>query len=303
MSEFSPTEAAFSGFGFIRRHPVAVLIWAGVFLVYDIATVSAIIAFLPHKLEAVRAFQANAGQDEASVMELLPTVMLMVLLRAAAQLVILSVASAAAFRAELQPERKSLGYLRLGSDELHVGGLILLLAALALGHGFVVMFAMFTLALFATGLKGVLAFAYLTVLFVLAGGVFVYPFVRLSLAGPMTLIDGHVRLLESWKHTKRAAWRLFGAYALAFLFTFVLFLITLILVVVAGWLATGQPPSLKLLFARDTSSLPAFLAPVSIFAAILDAAGAAVSLAVVTSVASSAYKAFGPSADGRPAEA
>lgn len=294
--KFSPTDAAFSGFGFIRRHPGAVVAWGLVSLIYDLATVSVIIAFFPHKLAMVDTFN-QLGQDQPEqMMALLPTVMLMGLIRAMTQLVILSVVVSAAYRAQLRPDQRSIGYMRLGKDELHMAGLFLLLAALALGYAFVIVFAYFTLALLGAGLPSTIKLIYDIALLVIAAGFFFYPTVRLSLAAPMTLEDNHVRLLESWKPTRGHTRRLAAAYLLATLFAFVLFLIiwvVVLIIAVVVLLATGHPiTNLNALFARDTSSLGAFLAPLSLVGAVLYAGGSAVSLAVLTAPVAQAYKAL-----------
>ena len=307
MTPFSPTEAAFSGFGFIKRRPGVVLIWALVSLVYDVATVSLIIAFFPRALATVQKFNQMGATDAEQVMAVLPTVMLMGLLRALTQLVIISVVMSAAYRAQLHPERRSLGYMRLGRDELHMGGLVLLLAALGLGYAFVLLFSYTTLALLGENLPDTIKLIYNLVLLLVAAAAFFYPTVRLSLAAPMTLEQNHVRLLESWKPTRGHVRRLTGAYLLAALFAFVLFLITWVLVLIVAVLvlmATGHPlTTLKLLFARDTTSITAFLAPLSLLGAVLNAGGAAVSLALLTAPVAQAYRALAPRTPPEPAPA
>ncbi len=265
-------------------------------LVYDLATVSLMIAFLPRKLAMVQAFNQLGPEQTEQMMALLPTVMLMILLRAMTQLAVLSVVVSAAFRALLRPEQHSIGYMRLGRDELHMAGLFLLLAALTLGYLFVLTFAGFTLGLLGMGLPAGLQWIY-DVLIVLLGVVaLAYPAVRLSLAGPMTLEDNHVRLLESWKPTRGHTRRLGVAYLLAGLFAFVVSLISWVvvaLVVLILLVAFGHPiTALGPLFNRDTSSLRTFLAPLSLVGAVLYAGGSAVSLAILTAPVAQAYKAL-----------
>ncbi len=297
MSRFSASEAATSGFRFIRREPRTVLVWAGLLFVYELVY-GLLIVWLAHdKLAAVEAFRETNNTDPEAALSMLPAVSPVLLLTFVALLAVASVMFAAAYRAQLAPDADRWGHLRVGRDELRFGGLIVIWIALWVGSSFIVTF--FTALLYALGsaLPPIIGLPYMVLLIVAAMAALVYPVVRLSLSMPMTYADAHVRLLESWKPTRGQFWPLLGAYLLtalliAILWLSVWFLVSALAVIVA--MLTGQPLTAFShdLLNTDRSSLTTNLRPLSLIAAMINSLLSAASLAIFCSPVAEAYRAL-----------
>ena len=312
--DFSPTEAAFSGFRFIRRRPGVVAVWAGVFLLYELVVTLLLIALPGKTLQAVNTFgELNQSNPEAAL-KMLPGVSVVLLFHSIGYLALLAITYTASYRALLTPSHRSPGYLRLGVDEFYMGALIVVATALSAGYLFIVIFIGGLLAAIGSVLPPLMKALYFiafgsALLFAL-----VYPFVRLSLAMPMTFMDRHVRLIESWKHTRGEFWPLLGAYLLAGVMMFLVLLAIWAIVAVLALLiilATGgEFTSLSDLFRPDKTSLATYLTPTTLIAEVLNAIGSAVLLIGVSGPVAEAYRALGgrfrepsPVAAKKPAEA
>ncbi|MEI9927579.1 MAG: hypothetical protein WDN44_07570 [Sphingomonas sp.] len=137
-------------------------------------------------------------------------------------LVLAVVLVCAAFRAVLRPEEGGPGSLRIGSDEVRMAGLFILLFALGIVAA-VILMLLLMLATAAAGLIGGTAGAVLAFLIGVAtfcGIIFVW--VRLSLAPAVTFANRRISLDAAWALTAGRFWTLLGAYILIFLITIVL---------------------------------------------------------------------------------
>jgi len=297
MAGFSTSDAALSGFRFLARHPKTIAIWAGVFLAYELLWGGASLLFFGDQLPALRAL-GNTNADPQSFWTLVPGLALVLLLGCLALLFVFSLLFTAAYRTFLHPHDDRFGYVRVGKDELRFAVLIVLWVILMLGGSVVVAFFAGLIAALGGLLPQPLRALWELIVFFAGIGVYVYALVRLCFSMPMTLEDRHVRLLESWKITRRHFWSLLSAFLLTAVLILVLLLLicTIVAIVVVVALAAGLPRSslegLSAFLNTDMSSLAAYFSPTSLIAAVLNAVIVAVGIAILTSPVAEAYLAW-----------
>ena len=248
---FSPADAAFEGFRVTRRHPVAVLAWAGVMLAANIASglaLGLIAGPAWAQFEALTTGTPTADTVQ-QISALRPKAAPAALVSMLIQILGAAVVNASVLRALLRPERSA--NLRVGLDELRVTGL----------------FAMFFLASFAVTVAlsvvvGGLALALGPAAVSLAPAVSLVAFlilaIRFSLAGPTSIAEHRFSFRESWATTRRWFWPLLGSEVLATALGMVVaFLGVVIFVGVAGAVVIargGALGDLGTLFDLDFSS-------------------------------------------------
>ena len=299
MAGFSASDAALSGFRFLARHPKTIVIWAMVFLTYELVWGGVLLAFAGDKLPALRALSQTSGDDAASAWQVLPGASLVILLGLAAMLFVFSLLFTAAYRTFLHPHDDRFGYVRLSRDELRFAVLIVLWVVLVVGGSAVVVF--FWALLAAMGGMMPHPLRDLWELFVTLAGVsvYVYVLVRLCFSMPMTLEDRHVRLLESWKATRHNFWSLLGVFMLTAVLVLVLLLLvcTILAIALIAAMAAGLPHSsfmegLSAVLYTNTTSLAAYFSPTSLIAAVLNAFIVSIGIAILTSPVAEAYLAW-----------
>jgi hypothetical protein len=293
---FSPSDAAISGFRFIARRPGVIAIWTGVFLLYELLVTLLLISLPGNTVGTMRTFSELNRTNPEAALAMLPAVGFVMLVYSVGFLALYAVMYTAAYRAFLTPSDKRPGYLHLGVDEFYMACVIVLAVALSSGYLFLVIFIGGLLWAIGSGLADLLKFLYDIALGFGLLGALLYPFVRFSLAMPMTFMDKHVRLIESWKATRGEFWSMLGAYVLAALLIFMIYVVMWSIVGVvalAAILGTGGSfTSLQALFQADTSSIAAYLTPTTLIAALLNAIASALFLAVVTGPVAEAYRAM-----------
>ena len=202
------------GFGVLRAQPLAVAIWA---LLY-IAAVAAMNLVMRSGL----GLQVTPGANRT------PAVMASAtganLLLNLFNLVLFLTLFTAAMRSVLRPSERGIGFIRFGADELREIGLGLFLLILfyagliVVGIILGVIFALL-LAAAGTGTGMVAAFA-VAIILVLA--LLCWLGVRLSLCFPLTLLRGAITISESWRLTRGRFWILFGGFFLLYLLVLLL---------------------------------------------------------------------------------
>jgi hypothetical protein len=226
-----------SSFGFVRETWKAIAIWGIVYMAGALA-----MSIIGRPLYAAQMQMMAAGGDAPPP----PGFFTGFALLYAVMILMFIVLFSAAYRAVLQPERDRAAYLRLGMDELRLFGLIafmilgaiigmllLIVVAAVLIGGLVIMFG--------AG-AGWLTFA---IAYALMIGLALWAMVRLSIAGPLTLLRGKITIREAWRLTRGRFWTLFGGYLGIMLIVF-LALLTLTLATTGDYVmamihAAGDP--------------------------------------------------------------
>lgn len=258
MASFSATGAARAGFGVIGRAPLAALAWGLVFLVALIGPMVGLMwALVPQFIEIFKVMPAPGSTSSdaadpvimAQMMRLQASMMGVNLISLVGGTLVKAVVAGAVFRAVLQPDQKRWAYLRLGKPELWLALVTLVQSVLFMMAYFAVLLVGFILGAIvflvgsAAGDAGKLVAGLLIVLLVLAAiGALVWGVLRLSMAGPMSFVEGKFLLFESWTFTRGQGWRLFGMAALVVL---ILMALELVLYAILGIAALGSWSGIK----------------------------------------------------------
>lgn len=226
---FSSTDAAFEGFRIARERPVAVLVWAALYVgVTVVALAIAAAAVGPEGLEVLnRPLGPEPAPEEIGA--ILPAFMAFYGVMTPFALVLQSMLGAAVYRTVLRPDEGGRFQLKLGADEVRLV-LVNLILSVLFGVGAGVVFGVVggvagALAVVGGFLGGFVAF----LLVVAALCAIILAAVRLSLAGPITFDERKIALFQSWSLTKGRFWPLLGAYLLALALAIVVGLLGLVI--------------------------------------------------------------------------
>jgi len=224
---FSPTDAAFVGFKFVKERPSAVAAWAAVSLVFNL--LSAFVGLLLGG-QALRTFQAQAGKvdDLQTVFQLLvpaaPALVSIALITLAGMALVYSSAL------RLFVGREDHVTFRIGQDEKRV--------ALTIVAFTLIYFAVTVAVLVGLGLAANISEAFSSFI----GGFFVwvtplvlfaattYVIVRLSLTPIIAVDRGRISLKESWVSTRGHFWPLMGSLVLSIVVFVVMAFLALMIV-------------------------------------------------------------------------
>jgi hypothetical protein len=298
MSTFSASDAAFSGFRFIGRHPKTVLVWALANLVFQLLSGVVLVLLAGNRLSDLRTLGQAGNAASAGALVMTPGLSLLFLIALPAALGFSALMFAAAYRAVLRPSDAGPGYLKIGRDEFRMAVLIVAWLALTIGYLFLVMFVAGFAAGFVLGVTGAMGAtppAAVTTIFVIlllvgALAAIVYPLVRLSLSMPMTLAQEHIRLFESWRPTHGRFWALAGAILLC------LVLIGVVLIV-AAIVTTAIAAAVTLFAGGSIADISSIFTPTRLIVSVLNAPVSASVWAILVGPFAEAYLAFaGPGA-------
>ena len=307
MARFSVTDAATSGFGVIRREPLAVLVWGAVILVVLVLPICGLSLGLFSQLAAVSKGFANtpgapAPTDPAMMDQMMRFESQLIGLDLAAALfavAMYAVIAGAVFRAVLEPEQKRFFFLRVGGQELWLGLLFLtqgILTYIVFFVGMLVVALLAGLGYLAGSSGGTSSGVTAAILVgVVAGlgayGTLIWALLRLSMAAPMSFTQRQFRLFESWDFTRGQGWRLLGMFALVMLIILGLELV-LYGVIGVGLLAVGGgiAPFIQSLQTRSPDAVIRALAPIFVVGAGLGAFVMAGLLTIVFAPVATAYR-------------
>lgn len=208
---FSPSEAAFAGFRFIRERPRAFLIWIGAFLTLKL--VSALFAASPlaKPLYDLNELAQRGEMNLGTVMAIGPQLLPMAMLSVALSMAGLCVVAPSIMRAMMRTDDRAM--FHLGRDEGRMLVLFFFEVVIIFGISLVLAVSLGLIAILAGGLgmaRLVLSLA------ALAG--LLMPFVvmiRLSVAAPLIIDTHHIDLMRSLRLTRGNFWRLTWSFVLA----------------------------------------------------------------------------------------
>ncbi len=202
MAAFSVESALGAGFSVIRRKPLALLVWAAVYLAAYLAPLWAIYTRLA-SAGTIRAAQHGAVADPQAAIQVVaglmtgwtPVFWLM-------GLAVMSVLWGAVFRAVLTPQDDRYFYLRVGLRELWLGLTVAALEIVFILGG--------ATAFVALGVMAQAAPWYATVLAAIALLVgLIWMLMRLSLSAVIAFAESRFVFWDSWALTEGQVWRLF----------------------------------------------------------------------------------------------
>jgi len=221
MERFSFGEAIGAGFRVIARYPLAVPIWAAVYVLFvAVPTIAVLAHVLPAAIASLQdaALNGHGRPDPAQIMALRartfgwqPALWLL-------QVAVHTVVMAAVFRAVLEPQNSRWAFLRLGRQELWLGLTYLVLMVMT---AIMIVMLFIPIAIASAIIAGVAqhggppptgAAMLLTVIGLAGVGVIVWVLLRLSLALPMSFAQARFMLYESWDLTHGQAFRMFLVY-------------------------------------------------------------------------------------------
>jgi hypothetical protein len=261
MATFSPTDAALEGFRLTREKPRVLLAWSVANLFISVIMALSLIAMFGPMLAELEAVNANSDDPSQAlaVFEKLAPLYALVL---PAGLIVIAVWSAAVYRAVLRPADNRFWYLRLGADELRLALLMLIYVVLAIGFTFVLTLVAGLLSAGALAIGGPVGALISAIIGLVGIGVFIWVAVRLSLSGPATFAERHIRVFESWILTRGVFWRLLGAYVLSLALVIVVMLLALVIyAAIAAVMLGGDLSQIGKVFQPDTSSLTSYFTP------------------------------------------
>lgn len=223
---FSATEAAFEGFRVVRRKPLALVWWAGTYLLVMAVGFALIAAPLVSLMVAMQTLQSSSGAPDMTEFQpvwaaygaIMPIVFPLGIIFGA-------VMNAAIVRSVVSPQSDAFGYMRLGMDEVRTAVVTLVLTILSIlvsGLVFGLVGIMFGFAAAAEMPLLVLVGVVATI-----GGLVLMAWLaaRLSLAVPITVAEKRIAIFDSWGLTKGRTWPIIGMAIIAFVMTVVVSLL------------------------------------------------------------------------------
>ncbi|NBB15020.1 hypothetical protein GVN21_06590 [Caulobacter sp. SLTY] len=235
MAKLDIAQTAFSGFGLIRREPIAPLVWG---LVQTLLAMLPLVFIGPVLLEMFSSLAASGGTGEPDMSQLLAyQAQLNLFAPVSWVLGLLSygVITGATFRAILSPEDKAWFFMRVGMAEVMLVVVsivwVILLVVAMVPLGLIVAIFAFIGSMVSEGVAILLG----VLLGFVAVGVLIWGAMRTSLAFAMSFERKGFLLFESWKPTKGNSFRLFLMWLLNFIV--VVILSSLVMGVVFGILA------------------------------------------------------------------
>ena len=239
-------DAAMAGPRVVISHPVAVLVWGLMVMGF---LVVALLVFGGGVAGAVVTLAQSSGRspDPTVILGLIGSVLGFYFVVLIGMIIIGTTISAAAMRAVLDPGYGGFAYLRFGRQELWMM-LALFVQALVIAGVEIVVSIPVSILTIASGagmgnggeIGAALAVRLVGQLLVYVAAIWVW--IRLSMAAPMTFVEGRFRLFESWDMTKGHAGSIFLTFLIVGVVTFVLYIVVAVLGVAIGAATlTGSP--------------------------------------------------------------
>lgn len=286
---FSATEAAFEGFRIVRRNPLAILFWGLAYVIFFVAFFALVggqLATIIAQAEALQGGEPDMAQLQAlgmSYATLLGFGLPM-------GLIVGAVLSAGVARGVLFPSDKAFGYLRLGSDELRVM-VVNIILGLVIGLG---SFLLFTAVIFGATLVGQSnqgAGVLTGVLLGLAAIVLLcWISIRLSLAVPITVAEKRIAPFASFAVTKVKALPILGMAVIAGIMSFLVSLLGSIVSLPVVMMTGGGLQQLAAMDGLSTMQIAQTAGAGLLAWGVLNAIVSALQLAVIYAPFAAAYR-------------
>jgi hypothetical protein len=265
MEQFSATDAALSGFRLAREHLKTVGVWAVLMTVASLIVSIITIKLAGPQLTAMMELSSEPSTDPQATLAAMKGMGPLFLISAVYSLAIYSVLLAGVNRLVLRPHDVGGAYLRLGADELRQAVVLILVNLMMVA----VYLALVVVVALVGGLGAAIGGAPLGValgllLGMAAVGVLLVLAVRLSFAGPLTFDTGKISIKGSWNLTKGRFWPLLGAYFVALVLAFIVYLLLMLIIVVVGAVLGGGISAMSQALHPDMSSLATFFTPAGI---------------------------------------
>jgi hypothetical protein len=293
---FHPVHAAFSGFGMVRQHWRAILVWAALRFLISVVMTALVILLAKDNLDQLAALTHGRALDEADTLGKilgafsgLQWIALVVWPVSLLQEVVLVTA---VYRAYLRPAESRWAYLRLGRAELITAAVSLIWWVLFFGGLFLVSFLAVLVKNTLFLVSPALSVIWSLTAFVAVIALLTYGLTRTSLAWIDSYDRGEISLFHSLRLSRGHAFHMLIAYVISFSVMVGLFIGGLLVFLILGTIAavaSGQGAASvgAAMFQPDRSSLAAYFTLATI-----------IWLLFLSVIASAGYATlFGPSAE------
>ena len=311
MSDFSITQAAFSGARLLGRRTLAAMVWSAIYL--GVFTLLFVI-FGGTVINFVSMLAQHGGKpDPAVVLGMIGSIGGFYLLLVISAIVLNGVIVCAIYRAEIYPDDSRFFYLRFGASEgwlmlvSFVRGILMFIAQMVFSIPIAIISVAGAVAgVAAAGHAGAMTGA--TGVSLLIGMVLrlamyaalIWLYLRFSLAGPMTFVDRKFRLFESWALTRGHVWTLFAVGLLVVLIGVAVYIVLAIVGFSGGfaiWGSSPHPASAKAFFTQPPNLMMQTLAPFLEWALVLFFVGGVVMLPISCAPWAHVYRRMRPETD------
>jgi hypothetical protein len=312
MASFSASDAALTGFRIVRERPRALMIWIAIQLVLHIGLGAGMVQAVGPALTRLNAAGMENTRDPAQAMAIFQQLGPFYLLLLAFSLIFYPILYSTMDRAVLRPDDEGFGYIRLGADELRQLGLLLLIIGVVILAYIALIIAVVAVVVPVSLMSGAgqgghaasgnLLVGLVTVILVLAMlALWIYVWVRLSLASPLTFATRRVDLFGSWRLTRGLFWPMLGTYVVAAILALIVSLLTLVISTAISALAGGGVSGLQSVLHPDMSSVAAYMTPARIVALAINAVSSALVWPVMLTPAAEIYRSLPEAVDARKA--
>jgi hypothetical protein len=224
VAEIAVTQAAFAGFGVLRRKPWAPLVWSILYVGVMAGAIVLLGAAFIKALGKLATITPHSNVNPAEILGLFAAVAGGYVLLIVLAWVMSAIINMAVVRAVLEPEADAFAYLRFGRPELWLmlANFVLFILytfvsmALAIPVSLVTAFAM-------AGSREAAPFVTLPVQLI-TWGVTIWLGLRFCMVAPMIYSERRFRLFESWTFTRGHVWTLLGVGAVMVLATAAIYL-------------------------------------------------------------------------------
>jgi hypothetical protein len=293
VASIAVTQAAFAGFGVLRRKPWAPLVWSVLYVGVMAGAIILLGAAFIKALGKLATFNPHSTVNPAEILALFAAVAGGYVLLIVVAWVMSAVINMAVVRAVLEPEAGAFAYLRLGRSELWLmlANFVLFILytfvsmALAIPVSLVTAFAM-------ASSREAAPFVALPVQLI-TWAVTIWLGLRFCMVAPMIYSERRFRLFESWALTRGHVWTLFSVGAVMLLATAAIYVMLAAIGLSVAWPmfhAFARFASPQAFFTQDPRAIWTQLSPFLILYAALLWVGSIIMLPVFFAPWPEAYR-------------